>query len=301
MLQSKLNDIFQVWYADDECASGQIERLHAWWQTLASEGPKYEYFPNAAKTWLVVKPECLQSASTTFAQSGIKITAEGRPYLGSAIGSDTYIKSFSVDKISEWSVKLEKLSLIAHSHPHAAYSAFIHGVSSDWTYLMRTTPGIASLFQPLEDTIRQKLIPSITNLPPPNDLTRTLLALPTKLGGLGIPNPVELANSEYSFSTKLCEPLSNTIINQGVISSPSDFFLQQSKIKSSISTSRRNSASDTANSLLPTLPPSLRRAMELAQETGSSNWLSCIPIREFGFSLHRSAFLDALTRCTDLL
>jgi len=34
--------------------------------------------------------------------------------------------------------------------------------------------------------------------------------------------------------------------------------------------------------------------MELASEKGASNWLTTLPIEEYGFSLHKGAFVDAL-------
>ena len=42
------------------------------------------------------------------------------------------------------------------------------------------------------------------------------------------------------------------------------------------------------------MPGSLQRAMDLAQEKGASSWLTSLPIGEFGFSLHKSAFRDAI-------
>ena len=39
-------------------------------------------------------------------------------------------------------------SEIANIHPHAAYSAYTHGVSSWWTFLGRTTPNICPHFAP---------------------------------------------------------------------------------------------------------------------------------------------------------
>ena len=34
--------------------------------------------------------------------------------------------------------------------------------------------------------------------------------------------------------------------------------------------------------------------MDLAQERGASTWLTSLPIEEYGFSLHKGAFLDAV-------
>ena len=46
-----------------------------------------------------------------------------------------------------------QLAEIATSQPHAAYAAFVHGLSSRWTYLSRTIPEVSDLFQPLEDAM----------------------------------------------------------------------------------------------------------------------------------------------------
>ena len=43
-----------------------------------------------------------------------------------------------------------------------------------------------------------------------------------------------------------------------------------------------------------TLPADLQRAISLAQEKGASSWLTARPIEEFGFSVHKGAFRDAI-------
>ena len=48
----------------------------------------------------------------------------------------------------------------------------------------------------------------------------------------------------------------------------------------------------------PMLDDTLRRAVDLATEKGASSWLTSLPLTEFGFTLHKSAFRDALAlRC----
>ena len=51
---------------------------------------------------------------------------------------------------------------------------------------------------------------------------------------------------------------------------------------------------ESACILKPSLDSSLQRSMELAQEKGASSWLTALPVVEFGFTLHKSAFRDAL-------
>ncbi len=82
-------DITQVWYADDASASGTLTDIHSWWNHLSDLGPKFGYFPNGTKSWLIVKEEFLEEASDLFKDTDIHITSEGRPYLGSPLGSPT--------------------------------------------------------------------------------------------------------------------------------------------------------------------------------------------------------------------
>ena len=42
------------------------------------------------------------------------------------------------------------------------YSVFTFGLVHKWGYFQRTIPDTAELYQPLEDAIRTKLIPSLT-------------------------------------------------------------------------------------------------------------------------------------------
>ena len=48
-------------------------------------------------------------------------------------------------------------------------------------------------------------------------------------------------------------------------------------------------------SLRDSVSCSLQRAMDLAQEKGASSWLTSLPLEEFGFTLHKGAFRDAVT------
>ena len=124
-LKSKVNEVNQVWYADDASGAGKANRLREWWDLINTEGPKYGYFTNASKTWLVSKEDCLSSAAAAFADTDVKVTSEGRPYLGAALGTEEYIQAFVTDKVQQWAGELEQLATIARTQPHAA-SCSIH-------------------------------------------------------------------------------------------------------------------------------------------------------------------------------
>ncbi len=48
--------------SDDASGSGTIFSLRQWWDQINILGPKFGYFPNPSKTWLLAK-----SATTAFA------------------------------------------------------------------------------------------------------------------------------------------------------------------------------------------------------------------------------------------
>ena len=168
----------------------------------------------------------------------------------------------------------------------------MHGLSSKWSYLSRTTPDIGTLLQPLEHIIHTKLYPSLTKRPPPNATERDLLALPARLGGIALTDPTKSANLEFSASTKITEPLKNAILQQNFEYSP-EIVSEQLKLKREAKTSKQLYLSQTFDNLK--LSPELERAVELAQEKGASSWLTSLPIEEFGFALHKGAFQDAIT------
>ena len=64
-----------------------MAQLRSWWDRIVALGSGYGYFANPSKTWLVVKPEYHMLAVDIFNGTGVNITAEGKRYLGSAVGS----------------------------------------------------------------------------------------------------------------------------------------------------------------------------------------------------------------------
>lgn len=63
-------DVQQAWYAHAS-AYGKFTAysVHAWWDKLVLLGPAYGYYPNASKTWLIVKEHHLPSAVHTWKQT----------------------------------------------------------------------------------------------------------------------------------------------------------------------------------------------------------------------------------------
>ena len=149
-------------------------------------GPDYGYNPNAEKTILIVKrTEDLLRAKTVFSNTGVNITCEGERHLGAVIGSDDFRTKYIQRKVEGWVSDVVELSKIAKEEPQNAYTAFTKGLCHRWTFLQRTIDNVSKFFEPLEEAIRNKLIPALVGLNV-SDLDSRILALPLLYGGIGI-------------------------------------------------------------------------------------------------------------------
>ena len=178
------------------------------------EGEKYGYLVNTGKSWLIIKNSCdLGRATELFKNHDIKLSTEGQSFLGAVIGSSSFKEKYANNKVSVWCNELERLSSIAKSQPHAAYSTFVHEYKHKFTYFMRTIPNAAHLFQSVDDIISTEFIPSIFGQEI-SHLDGQLYASPIRDGGLGIPCIPDDADFELYSSKALSAPLSALTISQ---------------------------------------------------------------------------------------
>ena len=77
-------------YVDDLIAASCIPGLKYWWNQLSELGPKFRYFPQASKSWLIIKPGVEGKAKTIFQGSGVQIITEGKSHLGASLRSTKY-------------------------------------------------------------------------------------------------------------------------------------------------------------------------------------------------------------------
>ena len=141
----------------------------------------------------------MQAAQKIFKGDGIKITDQGERLLGSVIGTESSREQYTKNN--------------AQDDPQAAYSAFTKGLSSRWTHFQGTVPDASELFEPLENVIRDQLIPALVGREV-SDAERQKLALPLRHGGLGLIDPQETAKMEYKHSTQITNKLTAKIYTQ---------------------------------------------------------------------------------------
>lgn len=68
----------------------------------------------------------------------------------------------------------------------------------------------------------------------------------------------------------------------------------QHKARQTVHQSNKEAEIARAEAIVKSIPSTQQRAVSLAQERGSSSWLTTLPIEEHGFALHKGAFRDAL-------
>ena len=281
----------QVWFADDSCAAGKLTAVLAWWKELQKIGPGYGYFPKPEKSVLVVKTVTkFEEARNLF--GSLRITLEGSRYLGGAIGSESFKEVYVKKKADEWINDIEQISEIAKIEPQIAYCGYMSGISKRWLFTMRTIPDISLLFKPLEEKIQECLIPSLVHRRI-SSIERKIFALPVRLGGMF--DPTEISQLEYKSSLEVTEQLTSLIVDQiDCLQDMDESFVAQtnqivSKNKALFFKNRLNQVLQNAE-----VSSKTKRALELANEKGSSTWLQTTPSKEHGFILNKQEFVDAM-------
>ena len=281
-----------VAYADDLGGGSTLNKVRKWWEKIVEYGLKFGYFPKASKSWLVVKEERLEEAKELFKGAGINITTEGRKYLGGYIGTDEGKKKYVQELVDEWKSQIEKLSDIARSEPQAAYSAFTAGFKHKLTYFMRTIPDISEILRPVDEVINTKFIPAITERAAISERDRNLLALPVKLGGLGIPIFSESCIIEYKNSRGASENLTSKIVSQD-----EDYIADKKKERATAGSQKTKKVElnkKKLEHLRSTMTKQQIRGNDLAQMKGASAWLTSLPLKDEGYVLNKREFFDAL-------
>ena len=292
ILRQKLDCIKQVWLADYASAAGNLDHLYAFFNCLQEESKRFGYLVNAKKSWLILKiSNDLSRAQSVFKDSKIQITTEGQRHLGAALGLESFRESYINDKVIEWIKELENLTLIAKSQTQAAYSAYVNGYKHKFTYFICPIPGIAKLLQPIEDLITSKLLPTIFGSDI-SELDRLIFSLPTRFGGLGIPDIVEEANFEYNTSKILSAPLAALIVTQTQHKLPDDQVLNDAR--KNVNTQRETRIGDQASTVDQNLDQEKLRTISQIRNKGTSNWLNVLPFEDEGYVLNKQEFRDAL-------
>ena len=279
----------QVWYADDSSAGGKLSEIRKWWDVLNEAGPKFGYFPKPSKTILILKdPELFSTANQLFSSTGIKITHTGERHLGAVIGSTEFRSEYVNAKVDSWVQDVEQLATLAVDEPQLAYSAYTKALCMRWCFIQRTIPDSGQYFLPLENVIRQKLIPAIIGRNV-SDIERRLLALPVRLGGMGIQNPTTTAEIEFKNSMLATRFLSQIIEDQET----NLHHYNEERVKTEVARMKAEKEESFIEELVQiknSVPEKLKKCIDLACEKGAGVWLTALPLQNMGYVLNKQEF-----------
>ena len=188
----------QLWYADDASASGALPKLRNWFNQLCSYGPSFGYYPEPTKSFVVVSERWKSDAAAVFGDLGVQVVT-GHRFLGGFIGSPRERDEYVMSKVDRWMRHIDVLSEAASTQPQLAYAALSRSLQHEWTFLLRVVPQCGQLFQKLDLSLSSHFLPAMFGVEV-SAVERRLFALPLRLGGLGICNPVALASHLFNSS-----------------------------------------------------------------------------------------------------
>ena len=184
----------------------------------------------------------------------------------------------------------EKLSTIAKTQPHAAYSGYILGEQHKYTYFLRTIPNISDILKPLDDVIEQEFIPALfgTAISPKE---REILSLPIKEGGLGLRIHHQVSSHTYTASKNITLPLTRQIEQQSQELPDPD---EVKEAKTATHLHMKELTTEKHEHIISQQTPQMKRNLKQLSEPGASSWVGALPLKEQGLNLNKSEFNDAL-------
>ena len=136
------------------------------------------------------------------------------------------------------------------------------------------------------------MIPAITEGQIISAADRSLLSLPVRLGGLGIPVYQEECTKEYQNSRKVTELLTPKIVAQEL------HYEQDRRREKDIDREIRNVREKAHQEKLDHLRSQMTRAQlranDIAQMKGASAWLTSLPLEDENFVLNKREFFDTV-------
>eukprot|EP00978_Attheya_sp_CCMP212_P005502 scaffold12319_cov49-Attheya_sp.AAC.1 len=98
----EVGDVSQPWYADDAgTGGGTFNRIKLYFEKLEECGPKYDYFPKASKSILIVREHNVERAKEYSEEMNFTIIS-GYQYLGGSVGAQAEMKEWIGEKADEW-------------------------------------------------------------------------------------------------------------------------------------------------------------------------------------------------------
>ena len=149
VLKTEFPDVEQPWHADDAGAGGKFEEIRHIFRRLEEIGPNYGYFPEPAKSILVVRQHNLEAAQKAFPDFGFKVTT-GNRYLGGFVGENDALQDWIRKKTKFWEEAVADLASAAPNFPQAAHSGLQKSLQQEWQFVQKVTKNVGPEFEAVE-------------------------------------------------------------------------------------------------------------------------------------------------------
>ena len=280
----------QNWYANDSGCFAQLLQLKEWLELLIIEGPKYGYFPEPHKSYLVVHPDFVEEAKEMFKDLKV-IVVTGQKFLGGFIGGLSDLTEWMEKKVEIWANSVKKLTEVAKQQPQSACVAFTKSLQCEWTYVQRVISNSGEFFSPLKSVINEYFIPALFG----SDVDTTeseLFCRPVRVGGLCIHDPVKTSQINFTNSSNATRILSKAISEGSEFNLTSHEQMVHSVIKRKTEVDK--DWIEDSQRLLSLLPIQQRRCVLRKLDYKCSGWLSVVPTEYNHFDMSPCEFRDSL-------
>ena len=160
------------------------------------------------------------------------------------------------------------------------------------TYYIRTIHNNSHNIQSLDEKVDKNFIPAITEGHQCTPTERSLLSLPVRMGGMGIPVFSKISDIEFNNSVQVTKQLTENI-NQQIHEYNIDNE-QEKRIMQQIKKERVERQEKLLEEVRKNMSKEQLRANDLSQMKGASSWLNALPLEEEDYILNKREFFDAV-------
>jgi hypothetical protein len=247
-----------------------------------------------------VRPGCEERFRAEFASAiadGLRVQVRdpaapqefGARYLGVGVGSQEYQTEFVRGKVEGWARDLRHMAAFAKRCPHQAYALQVGSLVRQWGFVMRTHDVDPQEYAPLERALRREVLPAMFRWEA-GDLQRRRMALPTRMGGMALPDPMRMALRERgAVATQELE----AAIREG-----SWEYREDREAVRERAAERREAVAEEEDGeawdVWEAWPQDQRTGFDEGAWKGASAWLGFIPLEDRGWGLTPRTFRDAV-------
>ena len=259
---------------------------------ISQEGPKFGYFPEPSKCYLVVAPEFVEEAAKVFEGYAVNIVT-GHKLLGGFIGDELETEKWLQQKINIWINSIKCIARAAVQQPQAAHVALTKSTQNEWGFIQRVVVAKEHSFEPLTNALKNQFLPSLAGFTP-DELDSALMMKCANNGGLGTQDPLKTAAISYSISKEGTEILSDAIKSGNKIDIQNHVYTMKAVIANKKKLKQEIEAKEVEN-IMPLLPIERLFTFKRIYEGECSGWLSIMPLEDNQFDLSPDAFRDAIS------